>query len=112
MDRSSSATSVLVTAHPRLVNETLARRAIERTGAAAQATDVVPFESPNIEPAGSAETDDGSFNPAAGVVSFVGPRKSADDGVTWWPTAVAVLALLAAAPAVVGKARRRAPTRE
>jgi hypothetical protein len=44
-----------------------------RALAATVGTEVSPFESPNIEPAGSPETDDGKFNPAAGVVSFVGP---------------------------------------
>ncbi len=68
---------------------------------AARAGDIVPFESPNIEPAGSPETDDSSFNPAGGVVSFIEPSKSANDGLSWWPGALAV-GLLASALAVIG----------
>jgi hypothetical protein len=73
---------------------------------AADVGEIPPFESPNIEPVGSVETDDGSFNPEAGAVSFVEPLKSAGSGLPWWPIVAVGVVLMGGVVVALTRGRR------
>jgi hypothetical protein len=95
--------------HANVVGECGPRATLEGFRAlAAVAGEVVPFDSPNIKPATAPESDDGSFDPAAGVATFVEQPSPPVAGLRWWPAIAAMVVLAGVIALGVSTSRRRA----